>query len=207
MIKRINFIWIGSQLPDWADANIKEFVRLNPDYEVNVYGDKVLLPEYKELYGKIKYNESKADLLRYSVLQQFGGWYFDVDFWPLRPIQDIIDEYNITDETFFLTKQQWNNPKLPYANAVLYSDKYNWDNINKEILKIKDPNYQTVFGPALINRLLYDEEFTVGEADMFYPYNKEDAIMAYRAIVNDCDLTFKNNPFMIHLWAGGKRDI
>ena len=199
MTKIINFVWIGSVIPEWVEQNIEDFERLNPDYEVKVHDESVLLPKYRSIYGKLEYLCSKADLLRYSTLQKFGGWYFDTDFKPLRPVREIVEKYNIDKDTFFTTRQQWNNPALLIANAVLYSETDNpaWNIINRELLKIQG-NHQATYGPILFTRLveLYPELFMIGEADDFYPLSKE-----------NINKEILGNPFMIHLWAGGKRDL
>ena len=32
----------------------------------------------------------KSDIARYQIIEQYGGVYFDIDFLPLRPIEDIL---------------------------------------------------------------------------------------------------------------------
>lgn len=91
----LHFIWIGSELPDWAQANIAEFRRLNPEFTIMVHGEEILNPMLQFHYARIDHKEHslaiKSDLLRLSALMKFGGWYFDTDFWPLVSLREICD--------------------------------------------------------------------------------------------------------------------
>jgi len=43
--KIIHFFWTGPAMPEWAERNIQEFRRLNPDHEIRIHGEEVILPE------------------------------------------------------------------------------------------------------------------------------------------------------------------
>ncbi|HUX01469.1 MAG TPA: glycosyltransferase, partial [Phycisphaerae bacterium] len=121
MIPRIlHFVWIGdAPMPEWAERNLDAFGRLNPDYEVMIHGEEVLLDRYRPIYDRITDLCSRADLLRYSALQRYGGFYFDIDFWPLRPLDDLVRAWSLNGDTMFLTEQNGHlNPALPIANGV-----------------------------------------------------------------------------------------
>ena len=36
--KVIHFIWIGGEMPEWAEFNVAEFRRLNPAHEIKIHG-------------------------------------------------------------------------------------------------------------------------------------------------------------------------
>ena len=197
-------------MPDWVKRNIAEFRRYG---EVSVHDESVLLDKYKKVYGTITDTAQRSDILRYSALQRYGGWYFDTDFFPLRPVADIIDEYDITDDTFFAARQQWNNPKLTISNGCLYLYRDKAQSVFKEIIDeyifAIDPDCnRAVYGPMMFNKLhrSHPDLLTLGEADMFFPCNKKDAEEKYPSILSgQCE--FNNNPFMVHLWAGSKQGI
>lgn len=79
--KTIHFIWLGSEIPDWANYNINTFRIHNPDYQIVIHTDASMLkPEYRTNYDRCVANSSQqCDLLRFSILQQIPGWYFDCD--------------------------------------------------------------------------------------------------------------------------------
>ena len=93
----IHFVWIGSEKPLWVENNIAEFKRLNSGYSVMIHGEEILDKKFRQHYDTIKHAEHeysmKADLLRLSAIEKFGGWYWDCDFWPLAPIDDILRQY------------------------------------------------------------------------------------------------------------------
>lgn len=95
--KILHFVWIGSELPAFAKANIEEFRRLNPDFRIMVHNESILAHDLKSDWNKIdeKYEHAlaiRSDLLRLSVLRIYGGWYFDTDFWPLISIKEMCEQ-------------------------------------------------------------------------------------------------------------------
>ena len=118
MIPRIlHFLWFGrAPMPAWAEANLERFRALNPEFEITVHGEEVLLDKYREAYGRIDAPSSRSDLLRYSALQRFGGWYWDLDFLPFRPVLDIVHAYELKGDTLFVARQaNQKNAALDYA--------------------------------------------------------------------------------------------
>ena len=102
--KTINFVWIGPAMPSWAADNIALFRRLNPDFVCEIHGEEALLPFLHPVYAAIDGEHvwsRRCDVLRVSVLLQHGGWYFDADFLPLRPLVEVYrDQANFPRETY-----------------------------------------------------------------------------------------------------------
>jgi len=83
----IHFVWTDEPLPDWAQANIDEFARLNPREQIVVHTDSARLrAKYRETYDVSTVHMQRSDWLRASILQDDGGWYFDCDCWPVKPL-------------------------------------------------------------------------------------------------------------------------
>jgi hypothetical protein len=69
----------------------------------------------------------KSDLLRLSALKKFGGFYFDTDFWPLRPLSQVIGEYSLDrlgDRMFLPGHPPQKNKDLFVGNAVIATNQY-----------------------------------------------------------------------------------
>jgi len=221
--KLLHFVWIGKPLPEWAKRNIAEFSRLNPDFEVRLHtDDHDLLPEYRARYRQSPYVVGKADLLRYSILQRHGGWYFDCDYWPLRPVRDIERAYGLTNGALFLTQQHGNkNPKYRVANGVIGSprDCQAWAEINDAIVRTADPQDRNGLGPALMGPLVeqHPSLFFIAPWPGFYPAGIGEAIRRYRRIqageaphdvLSDVmQYTAGQLPYAMHLWMAGKSDV
>ena len=220
--KILHFVWCGGSLPAWADCNIEEFRRLNPGYDIRVHDESVLLPQYAGTYDRVPRLDSKSDLLRYSALQREGGWYFDVDYWPMRSVDDIVAAHGLTSETFFVTEQHFQrNPSLATANGVLAATKDHpaWAEINARIAAAGMPYHRCEFGPKLLTDLVKErrELFSLGAWPWFYPAGHRDAKLAYRALLDGAspaealgDALFATSgqlPFVMHLWQGGSTKI
>ena len=80
--------------------------RLNPEYEIQLYDDKLcrefLFKEYSQLhldvFNFIKDGPIKADFWRCCIVNKYGGLYVDADIEPLVPLR-----YYIKDDDYFVT--------------------------------------------------------------------------------------------------------
>jgi hypothetical protein len=116
--KEVHFVWVGPPIPWWAHVNMERFRVMNPEFGFHLHGEEILAPEFRAGYDAIEGEHEfarKSDLLRLSALQQFGGWYFDCDFLPLRPLQEIYADNGDFPEQCFLTQ---GTPEL-VANGVI----------------------------------------------------------------------------------------
>src|SRR5690554_1413112 len=124
-------------MPDWACRNIDMFRRLNPDHRVIVHDESQLLECYRQVYQEIDEPCSRSDLVRYSVLEKHGGWYFDTDYLPLRPVADAERAWNLDGSRLFCT-EAWADKSNPgwIANGTLAcgDECEAWDAVRKEVL-------------------------------------------------------------------------
>lgn len=94
--KIIHVIWIGDDSKKPTN-NIKSWQQFNPNYEFRLWGNKEL--------KKVKWINQEhinkmldweicgvADLMRYEILYQHGGVYFDADSICLRPLENFLLE-------------------------------------------------------------------------------------------------------------------
>jgi mannosyltransferase OCH1-like enzyme len=181
--KFIHHIWIGTKpFPSDYIKFLTKWRLLYPDYNF-IFWDNQLVESTDILSSDIEqyycgdYNIGlKADLLRFKILEKFGGIYVDVDTEPLKRMPDEILNYN------FFSGYQPNNeiaigimgskPQEDlisfYINSMLENIKkftYN-DKVSSEIWKITGPEFFTQYlNPHLSNPLykFYDIKY-------FYPY-------------------------------------
>ena len=177
-----------------------------------------------------------ADVFRLLVLKK-GGWYFDLDFYPLRPISEIEAEYKVDDKVF-LTQQfgEQNSPRKlakAIANGVIGIEEESplWETIDDLVRRAC--NYscpdRTVLGPQLMTSLWVNssDSIVIGDREDFYPFSwgSEDPFtcrdkvissrLAYKrllgqAIMEDSlkeILKMNHIHFTIHLWAGGATNV
>jgi len=94
--KKIHFVWLGNKVIKEEYKNfIDTFKQLYSDYEVKIWNDNDVLSEgiipdnLRDFYYDNNFSCAfKADILRYLIIYKHGGFYFDVDFQPIRKIQD-----------------------------------------------------------------------------------------------------------------------
>jgi len=110
--KIISFVWIGPPMPDWARDNIRLFQDMNPEFICRVHGEGALLPFLRPAYKSIEAEADhvwsrRSDVLRISVLLQYGGWYFDTDFLPIRPLIEVYrDQADFPRDTYLVPGDQ-----------------------------------------------------------------------------------------------------
>ncbi len=211
--KLINFVWGGGEMPAWARRNIEEFRRLNPDYEIRIHGPDVVLPELQGAFDQAQGWSSKSDPMRYSALKRYGGWYFDVDFWPLRPLDHALMAWGIDGRRMFISKQQGHKAgdRLPLNAAACAADR---DSPGLALLiaacAIKPADSRIAYGPELLRDVVaeHPDQFLVSEAGWWYPVSIDQALAAYPLLMSDPDrLALRNGktggvlPFGAHLWA------
>lgn len=91
MLPRIlHLVWIGEETPQ-VRTSIAHWKEVAGDREVRVQSDdRELLPELRATWKRHASTPLlKSDLLRWSLLARYGGWYFDMDCRSRMPLDDI----------------------------------------------------------------------------------------------------------------------
>lgn len=191
--KIISFVWIGPHaLPDWARKNITEFRRLNPDYRIQILGEEVLLPFFQKAYDKIEgehFWSRRADLVRLSILLRGGGWYFDCDFLPFKPISTL----KVKSPKTYITHGSYLANRPWIANGVIgaAADSPFLAAVTTQILMLaesKKPLYWGSYGPVLFTSLSkkFPDLVEIGNIRKFYRVQDNlDAQAIYREIVEN----------------------
>lgn len=219
--KTIHFVWVGDRpMPDWAQRNIEEFERLNRGYSIIVNRETVLLPVLRPLYDACTRVEQQADLVRYSALSRCGGWYFDTDFWPFRPLDEAQRAWGLDGSCIAIARQHGHlsGDALPYANAPLCCGRGLgiWHALIDEAVR-RTPNRRSAYGPDLMTWLVENHPGDVDVMDWpwWFPSSIADAPSDFAAIQSGdvawarrmCPQTGGQLPFAMHLWAGGKQEL
>jgi len=185
----IHFVALGGPLPEWAAYNIERFRQLNPGWRILVHDDEnMLLPTFRPGYDAIEGKHvwaRRSDLLRISILGKLGGWYFDWDILPLRPMADILTDHDIAGG-FFLTR---GTPDL-IANGIIgtTANSAGIRAIGYELARRAAkpiPRAWDAFGPRP-----YTDVFTarpglatLGAMEMFYPFqDRAESLAAWRRL-------------------------
>jgi mannosyltransferase OCH1-like enzyme len=93
-------IYFCNKTLDKMEQFANNWKKLNPDYMIKLYDNKMcrdfLVENYGEYYGEIfdflKHGPIKADFWRACILYKNGGVYSDIDNMPLVPLKDFIEK-------------------------------------------------------------------------------------------------------------------
>ena len=211
--KLIHFVWLGPPMPSWAERNVAEFRRLNPDHNVIVHGAEDVSDEYRHLCTPKEHPSTRSDLIRYGFLEQVGGWYFDVDYWPLRPVADIEHAYGLDGSQLFAA---WmNNPRINNGVLGCGPGLPLWRTLAKWIhAGGVQGRYggRTKYGPRLVTQLYerFPDQVCIAAWPWFHGVRDVDAGKTYRRLTRDPNPTLLRSlvpetggqlPFAFHLWA------
>jgi hypothetical protein len=90
--RKIHQIWLGGVIPDVYKRYADTWPRFNPNWEYRLWGDNDIpnmnMPNM-ELFNSLTEYGSKSDLVRYHVLNEYGGLYVDTDFECLKPFDEL----------------------------------------------------------------------------------------------------------------------
>ena len=137
--KIIHIVWIGDESKR-PDAWIATWKKLNPQYEVRVWGNDAVRAEPWILGTQInawlnREINGAADIIRWEILFRYGGLAFDADSACVRPLEDWV----IEPDCFAAWEHELLRPGLIAAGALGFvPNHFLVGHILKDI--IEDPN-------------------------------------------------------------------
>jgi len=87
--KKIHQIWLGGKCPSMFDKCRESIQKTNPDYEYKLWTDDDIESfglKNITLFNSVSNLGAKSDILRYEILERFGGIYLDTDFIGLKSL-------------------------------------------------------------------------------------------------------------------------
>lgn len=181
--KKLHQIWIGDRnIPDEYSSYRQKFEKYFPEYEFILWDNEsvknIKIPDsLKEFY----YDDSlhtvfKCDILRYLIVNTYGGLYFDIDFEPIKFFPDAFLQFE-----FLGARQNNGEIAIGFFGSVKNSNILNkvinglFDNIMfcKNDSKYKTEYIYKMTGPEYFNNIVKQnlgvKDF-VFTKEYFYPY-------------------------------------
>jgi mannosyltransferase OCH1-like enzyme len=94
--KLLHIIWVGNKdIPADVNDNILKWRELMPDWNIRIWRNEDIneneFPDYivNKINSSIKFAQ-KADIMRYHIIEKYGGVYVDTDNVPHRSLNDIL---------------------------------------------------------------------------------------------------------------------
>ena len=175
----IHQIWLGDKpLPKKSIKWINSWKKLNPEWEHKLWGEENIkelkITEF-DVYSKKINPGYRSDILRYIILNKFGGVYVDTDFECLKSIPSDILQYKFIAGVMFGEKPFIGNSILmSHPNSLLLDrilnniKSKNYKNDIKHIISSTGPNALTQDYFALPKEI--KKECLILPSNYFYPY-------------------------------------
>lgn len=201
--KIIHQIWIGGELPYVFKKYAETWQKFNSEWEYKLWTDDDIqyldLPN-KDLYASTNVG-SKADLLRYYLLDTYGGLYVDTDFECLKPFDDLIYLDFFTSVGYSKNMELYPGliasvPNHPITSKIIEELKkiHYVPNNAMGVLETTSSYFFTRVFWAVITK--YEEGIVMFPPDYFYPFpNQKGHNRRYgKDYIKDCS-------YAIHHWA------
>ena len=96
--KKIHQIWLGPvSIPQQYQEYAETWKKLHPDWEYKLWRESdIEFWEFstRDLFNKASSYQEKSDILRYEILNKFGGLYVDMDYKAIKRMDDLHCLYN-----------------------------------------------------------------------------------------------------------------
>lgn len=174
--KALHFIWFGKPMPEHLASNIEEWKRLHPRWRCYLWTEKnlpllrnaSLFEQAEQLVPADAVEQFRADIVRYELLHDMGGFYADVDTRPLRPLDDVIGDHQV-----FAAMEDRNWVGNTYLGSVsghpIFRDLIAELPANVQRLRGKRPN--RLSGPQYLTPIWRRHQGYAAPSDQFYPYS------------------------------------
>ncbi len=94
--RHLHLIWLGGPIPDRLVGRPDDWRRLNPGWDITVWGDDDLAwLQHRELFLGAGPASTRSNVARYEILHRFGGVYADFDMRPVRPLDELGTDHRL----------------------------------------------------------------------------------------------------------------
>lgn len=172
----LHFIWFGKPMPDHLAANVEEWKRLHPRWRCYLWTEKnlpllrnaSLFQRAEKLVPADAVEQFRADIVRYELLYDMGGFYADADTRPLRPIDTALGAHQA-----FAAMEDRNWVGNTYLGAVpghpIFRDLIAGLPANVQRLRGKRPNHLS--GPRYLTPVWRRHSGYTAPSRLFFPYS------------------------------------
>jgi mannosyltransferase OCH1-like enzyme len=199
--KIIHQIWLGGEPPKHYKKFISRLKKMHPDWEYRLWkDDEIDFPlENRELFDQATNLGQKSDILRCEILKKYGGIYLDLDFYALKPFDELRGcdffcgivydrEPNLSNSIIGST------PNNPVINELLHFRKGILSDNAMEIIDSTGPYHVT---RAFFKYLPTMDTIVAFPNSYFYPFPN---FSKDRVLGEEMTNYFQENTICCHLW-------
>ncbi len=218
MIRKIlHFVWKDESIPAEFRYYHASWRRHHPDWEVKIWTDQRSeafvsehYPDLMALYRSYPQDISRADVIRYLVLEHFGGVYADLDFECLRPVDPLLstDVVVVGVEPTPHPQRSADEMTRTVCNAWIASPQGHpfWEHL-RSLLTVagSDPDPLHATGSQLLTKAVDSYQpatsLRVLESVYLYPFDKDDC-RSGRIFNLQYYLEKTRDSYAVHHWNG-----
>ena len=131
-----------SECPERYQNSMRMWKAVHPEYQYMFWDEATLdsfvrecFPDYYDEWSGLDKVIKKCDAARYMVLHRFGGVYADLDTYPFRSMDELIDDFDAHDVDVILSEES--NDPLAWKSHV-------------SRLIVEERGFETVLGNAIL---------------------------------------------------------
>lgn len=199
--KIIHQIWLGGKVPDELHKYFETIKKSNPDYQHMLWTEKEAENfefKNKSLFNSCKNLGQKSDILRYAVLEKYGGIYIDADFIGIKSFDELLHLNFFTGVAYDKEPVLFNGLIGSVPNHELLKELNNIEYVNDadamEVIKSTGPWYLT---KKLFKKIDTLEKGVVLPLAYFYPFPNFDRD---KVLGNDYTKYVNDKTICVHLW-------
>lgn len=183
------FWWQGEdEMPPLVKRCYQQILKMANEYEVhlltkNNYAQFIEIPQY--IISKVKLKQISitifSDLLRFSLLWKYGGWWMDATIYPIHPLPHKIEFYTIKiqQDDKYISKGLWSSflwylpPKHPMAGFLMSCWHKYWKENNKLIEYFLTDHFLKLFYDSSIEFKRKIDSLTIDNPDLYFFQSKK----------------------------------
>ena len=211
--KKIHQIWFGPKTPPAIFKESQESLKKHhPDWEYKLWTDADIPSlglQNEKFYNLSENYAEKADLVRYELLDKFGGVYVDVDFVCYKPF-DVLTQYGFwagIESLDCVNRWIMSNaiigaaPGHPILRHCIDTIQQSWYETSDTFLRV---------GPAHLSESVVacassdSDDVIIFPKSFFYSLDFKNGLAALKDKLNYSDIQSQIRPetFAMHFWAG-----
>ena len=206
--KKIHLVWVGPPRPKKFDFLVQEIKRINDDYEVIEWNDDNIdfHLQNQELYDKCENLGSKSDILRFELLNRYGGIYIDYDFLQIKKFDDLLDCDFFAGAAADAHNEVWNSVIGSIAASQVAIKFLEGLKTTKPIKRNEIERVMNETGPYYLKRILddqsIDEDVRIYRGPAFFPFPGSQRFLIRNLTPSDIEYARKfadDSTYCIHL--------
>jgi inositol phosphorylceramide mannosyltransferase catalytic subunit len=202
--RQLHFIWVGPTIPEHLAANVRRWRELHPNWGCHVWSERdlrwltnqSLFNEAESIVPRDAVGQFRSDVARYEIILRHGGFYADVDTYPLKPIDGSVlnhREFAVReDPTWIGNTYLGGRAGSPIFDAIITG-------LASNVKRNRGKRANVLSGPKYITPIWRNHDGYVAPTEWGFPYS-------YTHVKRGTVPTdFGDDTYVVHQWHHTKQ--